>query len=214
MKKFRKSHWPETRRLKSDGLLTVYVSGCPVRHRQLGGWFIVQNVGFNENQPREHLRKVLIVDVDLRNVQEIGAALRRGGYDPLEATSFEAAKRLWMADQPPILIADVRLGEFNGLQLLLRAKADRPDVRAVITCAFPDTVLEAETRRFGGTFMVKPLVTDELLAVLSSWTSPDQPSASTVEERRLVADRRQVISPGFAPDRRVAERRKAQHAQG
>ena len=41
-----------------------------------------------------------------------------------------------------MLIADVRLGQFNGLQLLLRARADRPDVTAVITCSFPDKVLE------------------------------------------------------------------------
>ena len=101
--------------------------------------------------------KVLVVDSDPKNVQALGAALRERGCEPLDATSFEAAKRLWIAEKPPVLIADVRLGQFNGLQLLLRAKADRPDVTALITCAIADKVLEAETKRFGGMFLVKRL---------------------------------------------------------
>ena len=112
--------------------------------------------------------KVLIVDTDPQNVRALVAAFRSRGCEPLEATSFEAAKRMWIAEQPPMLVADIRLGQFNGLQLLLRAKADRPDVVAAITCATPDTVLQAETRRFGGRFFVKPIVPDEVCATLLS----------------------------------------------
>jgi len=101
--------------------------------------------------------KVLVVDADSQNVRALVAAFRSRGREPLEATSFEAAKRLWIAEQPPMLIADIRLGQFNGLPLLLRAKGDRPDVVAAITCATPDAVLQADTRRFGGRFFVKPM---------------------------------------------------------
>jgi DNA-binding NtrC family response regulator len=150
--------------------------------------------------------KVLVVDSDPKSVQELGVALRDRGCEPLEATSFEAAKQLWIAEKPPALIADVRLGQFNGLQLLLRAKADRPDVAAVITCAFPDKVLEAETQRFGGTFMVKPLTPEEVLAHL---LGPNEPVTLERFGERRTGDRRLNIIGGFLPDRRQAARRRS-----
>jgi DNA-binding response OmpR family regulator len=159
--------------------------------------------------------KVLVVDADPQCVRALGAAIRGLGGEPLEATSFEEAKRLWIAELPPMLIADVRLGQFNGLQLLLRAKADRPDLVAVITCAIDDKVLEAETRRFGGTFFVKPVTPDEICATLLSslpnafFLAGDQHSAALepIPDRRI-GERRQLITPEQLPQRRNADRRK------
>lgn len=168
-------------------------------------------------RPKEPM-KVLVVDADTQNVRALVAAFRSHGCEPLEATSFEAAKRLWMAEHPPMLIADVRLGQFNGLQLLLRAKADRPDVVAVITCPTDDKVLEAETKRFGGTFLVKPIRPDEVCAALlralpqSFFLSGNQ-QAATFEPApdRRIAERRQTVVPQHVPERRFGERRKANH---
>jgi two-component system OmpR family response regulator len=159
--------------------------------------------------------KVLVVDADSENVQALVAAFRNQGCVTFEATSFEAAKRLWMAEQPPMLIADIRLGQYNGLQLLLRAKADRPDVVAVITCSVADTVLEAETRRFGGTFLVKPVTPDAVCATLLGSLpnafflagDPHYAAAEPISDRRM-GDRRQLINPQHLPDRRLAARRK------
>ncbi len=148
--------------------------------------------------------KVLVVDSDPKNVQALGAALRDRGCESLDATSFEAAKKLWVAEKPPMLIADVRLGQFNGLQLLLRAKADRPDVRALITCAVADKVLEAETQRFGGMFLVKPLKPEEVMEMFLGPRRPATPEP-TVERRQ--AERRSAVEGSVLPDRRLSERR-------
>jgi DNA-binding response OmpR family regulator len=150
---------------------------------------------------------VLIVDADARNVEMLGAALRIHGYETLDATSFEAAMRLWRSERPAALIADIRLGHFNGLQLLLRARADRPDVRAVITSSVPDCVLEAETRRFGGWFMVKPVAPETIGTMVDSLLLQESLPAPGGERR--TQQRRRSDIPGFAPDRRVAQRRRS-----
>ena len=152
--------------------------------------------------------RVLIVDTDPRAVHELGAALRGEGWDAIEATSYEEAKRLWMSERPPMLIADIRLGQFNGLQLLLRARADRPDVNCVITSAIPDKVLEADTRRFGGTFVVKPLARDQVISLLQSLRSAAVEGRTASDAERRLAERRQLIIPGFAHDRRLSDRRR------
>lgn len=152
----------------------------------------------------EETVKALIVDSDIGAVHALGAALRKGGYDTLEATTFEEAKRLWVSERPPILIADVRLGQFNGLQLLLRARADRPDVTAVITSAVPDKVLEADTRRFGGTFVVKPIAGEQVIDLVRAI----RPSEDSPMERRVGQRRRSATTSGFLPERRVSDRRR------
>jgi DNA-binding NtrC family response regulator len=158
--------------------------------------------------------KVLVVSADSQQVQELGDALRRRGCEPLEATSFEAARRLWNAEHPPMLIADVRLGQFNGLQLLIRARADRPDLAAVITSAAPDAVLQAETRRFGAAFLVKSVTPDEVCATVlrllpHSFLFSSHPAALSLEPApdRRTGQRRRRDTPGYAPERRVADRR-------
>jgi DNA-binding response OmpR family regulator len=147
--------------------------------------------------------KILLVDADPLPRLQLAAALRREGCVVAEATTFDEAKRLWSSERPAVLIADVRLGQFNGLQLLLRAKAEREDVKAIITSAVADGVLEAETRRFGGVFRIKPVASAEVIEVLRSWTE-----APRAPFDRRMADRRQLIIPRFAPDRRSTERRR------
>jgi DNA-binding response OmpR family regulator len=141
--------------------------------------------------PNTRESKVLIVDPDHRSVHELASALRQVGFVALEASSFSDGKRLWHEQLPDALIAEVRLGQFNGLQLLVRAKLERPEVAGIITCAFPDVVLEAETRRFGGMFLLKPVDPAEIIHLI-----------------QVNAEQRALIGTGKTADRRVSERRK------
>lgn len=151
--------------------------------------------------------KVLIVDSDTRSVHELALALRTEGYVAFEATSFADAKRLWMSESPHVLVADVCLGQFNGLQLLMQAREENPELNAVITCAFADVVLEAEARRFGGVFLVKPLEPRQILAAIGMPRgAPVATRAASPPERRE-GDRRKVLNGEFAHDRRARERR-------
>ncbi len=152
--------------------------------------------------------RVLVVDGDAQPVRLLANELRRWGCEPLEATTFEEAKRLWTAERPPLIVIDVCLGQFNGLQLLLRAKADRPDVKAVITCAFADKVLESETQRFGGTFLVKPFTPVQVATGLRLSPRPHSEISKLVPVERRVGERRQNMIMNFTPDRRLADRRR------
>jgi DNA-binding response OmpR family regulator len=148
--------------------------------------------------------RVLIVDTDPIARFVLATALREEGCDVTEATSFEEGKRLWALERPAMLIADVRLGEFNGLQLLLRAKADREDIKAVITSTVPDRVLEVDTHRFGGTFLIKPVRPPEIIKMLRPAADGNH-RMSSIDRR--VSERRQLVTPSFAPDRRTVDRR-------
>jgi len=151
--------------------------------------------------PGVPLPTALIVDVEPRSLFELSRAFRAAGYRTLAATSFADAKRLLLAEQPQVLVADVRLGEFNGIQLLMLAREVRPGISAVITNPFADSVLAEETRRLGGTFLVKPLNVRALLAAVQS--TPQ----TRAESNRRQGDRRNMAILAFHPERRIAERR-------
>ncbi len=165
----------------------------------------------NRQQGAKGFATVLVVDADVKAVRSLASALREEGYAVLEATSFEEGKRLWTSRTPDVLVVDIRLGQFNGLQLLMRARSDRPDLRAIITCPFADVVLEAETRRYGGIFLIKPVEPWQVVEAVRNVPAqtgavPAPVTPPLLLERRRV-ERRQMEAAGFAPDRRLADRR-------
>jgi two-component system response regulator RegA len=173
---------------------------------------LVQSFPGNDFHGDRQVPTVLLVDSDSRVMQANADALRASGFAVLEAVTFEDGKRVWNSVRPDVLVVDVRLGQYNGLQLLMRARADRPDLHAIITCPFADTVLEAETQRFGGTFLIKPLepwqIVDAVRRVPQRWGPVPVPVTPPhlMDRRRL--DRRQQQAPFFHEDRRLSERRR------
>jgi DNA-binding response OmpR family regulator len=108
-----------------------------------------------------------ILIVDDHNVTRLGLAemLSDAGYDVITAATFQDARRILRESPPDLLIADVRLGSFNGLQLVIGAQHRIPSI--VIT-GYADAVLEAEARRGGAEYLVKPFNPERLLMLIRS----------------------------------------------
>jgi DNA-binding response OmpR family regulator len=106
--------------------------------------------------------KILIVDdheATRRGLQEF---LVNAGYIVLSASTFDEGKRLLNEQAPDLLIADVRLGDFNGLQLV----AGDPALPSIMVTGFPDPVLEAEALRLGARYLTKPVAPSKLLGLI------------------------------------------------
>ena len=114
---------------------------------------------------------LLLVDDDLALLNALSRFLTDAGYHVVPCNTFEDAKREISTFHPDIVITDVRLGAFNGLQLALLARDVRPDARLVVFSGFDDPVLKEEARRLGARYLVKPVsghaLLDELRADVS-----------------------------------------------
>jgi DNA-binding response OmpR family regulator len=104
---------------------------------------------------------VLIVDDDAEVADTLKEILANAGHDVQTATSFEEGKRMLDETPPPdVLVTDIRLGRYNGLQLAVI----RPTATGLIVISgHTDPTLEAETRRLGGRFIMKPVGAPALL---------------------------------------------------
>jgi len=110
--------------------------------------------------------RILLVepDADLRMRQAI--ELSAAGYHVRGAATFEAARQELMADAPDLIITAVRLAAFNGLQLVIRARAHEPPLPAVLTAVSPDPALEAEAHAHGAAVLVDPADIPALVALV------------------------------------------------
>lgn len=101
--------------------------------------------------------QVVIVDDDDLALSALKRLVAFWGFDVVPFSRFEDARAFISARSPDALIVDVRLGEYNGLQLVHLAKQASPHLAVIAMSGFDDSVLRAEAERAGATYLVKPL---------------------------------------------------------
>jgi two-component system cell cycle response regulator DivK len=138
-------------------------------------------------------RRILIVEDDEASRRGLRQLLTNAGYTVLSASTFDEGRRAAAEDAPDLLIADVRLGEFNGLHLVAAAPRALP---SIIVSGFPDPVLEAEALRLGAHYMTKPIEPTTLLALIEEKLLTAAQRRAAGSTRRW--DRKQVSGQVFA----------------
>jgi DNA-binding response OmpR family regulator len=111
---------------------------------------------------------LLIVDDDIPLLSALSRYLADSGFHVSSSSAFEEAREHISSARPDIVITDVRLGAFNGLQLAMLARDVRPDARVVVFSGFDDPVLKEEARRIGAAYLVKPVSGRQLVNELSA----------------------------------------------
>jgi CheY-like chemotaxis protein len=106
---------------------------------------------------------VLVVEDDRATRMGVAELLRGAGYEVTAVGTFEEGARILRTLPPDLLIADVRLGPFNGLQLVISSPTPVP---AIIMTGFADPVLEADARRRGAEYILKPVDPNALLRLV------------------------------------------------
>ncbi len=77
-------------------------------------------------------------------------------YAPVAVADFHDARSRVDSHCPDLLVTDLKLGEYNGLHLVVRGKVRNPAMRAVVL-GEPDMVLEKDAEREGAVYMTRPL---------------------------------------------------------
>jgi DNA-binding NtrC family response regulator len=112
------------------------------------------------------------VDDDRAVLNLVQQWLTGAGYSVVACDRFETAKQHLATAVPDVLVTDVRLGAFNGLQLVILAKQGGPHVAAVVMSAYDDPTLRKEAAQSGAGYLTKPCTRDEVLAAVADAISP------------------------------------------
>jgi DNA-binding NtrC family response regulator len=111
---------------------------------------------------------VVLVHSNPEYLQRAEALLYDAGCAVVSASSFQAARKALDCVEPDLLIADVRLDDFNGVHLAILTKLERPGTPVIVTHHCSDSMLETEARRCGAAFVVDPLANPQFLTAVQS----------------------------------------------
>ena len=118
--------------------------------------------------------RVLIVDLTDASRSEIERVLIEAGHYVTSVAGFHEAKQRLMLVQPDILVTGLKLGAYNGIQLVLRVNAEGAGIPAIVVNDAYDPVLEREAINAGAVYLTLPL---------------DDPSFVTLVDQLLAASR-------------------------
>ena len=96
----------------------------------------------------------MFIGPEERRRPEIVDALRGLGLTLAIAENFHEAKRVLGTQPPDLLVTHVRLGEYNGLQLVLRGRMIRPGMAAIVVADLADPVLERDVAEMNATLVL------------------------------------------------------------
>jgi DNA-binding response OmpR family regulator len=112
--------------------------------------------------------KVLILEDDARVANAYAEVLRESGNDVTVCTGFEEARDYLKTSCPDALLTDIRVGQYNGLQLALLFRAICPNGRIVVVTGHDDSVLKNEVRAMNAEYLVKPVSLAQLRSLFGS----------------------------------------------
>jgi CheY-like chemotaxis protein len=130
--------------------------------------------------------RTLVADVDRTALSATAEILASAGYHVVSAGGFEEAKLRLAFAPPDLLIVALRLGQYNGLHLVLRAHAKNPMMPAIVVDERPepDPVLEIEAKNLNAVYMVGRPDKETLVPLIRKLLADaPEPHSSTVERR-------------------------------
>jgi len=107
--------------------------------------------------------RLLIVDPVPQSREAVERVLTGMGHYATTVSTFQEAKQRLGFAPPDLLVTAVKLGAYNGIQLVLRA---RPAVSALVIDDGCDPVLEKEATSAGAVYLTRPLDDASLVAVV------------------------------------------------
>lgn len=109
------------------------------------------------------LHRVLVVTSNRDLAQRMLRCV--GGNEIVIRTDFEAARAELDSQPPDLVVAEVRLGAYNGLHLALRARTRNLPIQTILI-GEPDSVLESEAKQLDARYLASPVDEETLAATV------------------------------------------------
>ena len=112
-------------------------------------------------------RTLLIVEDDKSFLQRLARAMEARGFEVRTAESVSEGLQAVETSAPAFAVCDMRLGDGNGLDVIVALKQRRPDARAVILTGYGNIATAVNAVKIGAVdYLSKPADADDVVAAL------------------------------------------------
>jgi CheY-like chemotaxis protein len=112
--------------------------------------------------------QILVLDDDENALAGLVELLREADYNVTGTETYASAKRFLAEHSYDLLITDVRLRGYNGLNLVKACRAECPEMAVIIISGYEEPLMELEASRYQALFVQKPIRPIEFLATVAS----------------------------------------------
>jgi two-component system, NtrC family, response regulator PilR len=110
---------------------------------------------------------ILVVDDEPNIIEVLEIVLQDEGMDVLKSSSGREALTLLQANDVDLVISDIKMPDFSGVELLREAKRLSPDTIFIMITAFASTETAIEALQHGAyDYITKPFKMDELRSIV------------------------------------------------
>ena len=107
--------------------------------------------------------QILVIDDDENALAGLVELLRAAEYDVTGAGGYDQARQRLDSEPFDLMVTDVRLRGFNGLNLVKKCRAEHPDMAVIIISGYEEPLMELESHRYQALFLQKPIRPAEFL---------------------------------------------------
>ena len=112
--------------------------------------------------------RLVVIDDEKNAADALGALLRDDGYETQVAYDAEAALRLLEAQEPDLVLTDLRMPGMDGLELLGRIRQMHPSTMVILMTAYGTVKNAVKAMKLGAEdYLSKPVDVEELELVVS-----------------------------------------------
>ena len=144
---------------------------------------------------------ILVMEDDLSVAKGLEMVLTEDGFDVNLAGTGELAMEAFREKRFDLLVADLRLPDIDGMEIIRRIKAQTPETEVVVITGYGTTATVVEAMKLGvSDFLPKPFTEDQIKAAidkaLSSLEEPPEDSPTTAAhatDEDILIQKREVI---------------------
>lgn len=115
-----------------------------------------------------HIPHVLLVEDEPSMAKGLEMVMNEEGYDVDLAMTGQAALNAFGAGTFDLLVADLRLPDIDGMEVIERVRGTHPDTKAIIITGYPSVSSAVKAVKVGvSDYLRKPFTSDEFLSAIS-----------------------------------------------
>lgn len=128
------------------------------------------------------MKHILLVEDDLTYSRIVKTFLEKNGFSVQTAIKVKEAQQLFSNSKFDLIIADFRLPDGTGMELLQWSKSNYPQTQVILITHYSDIRIAIKAMKLGAfEYITKPINPDELLATVKESLSAKIPEIKSVE---------------------------------
>ena len=142
------------------------------------------------------LRKILVVDDEQNMRVALYEALSRNGYEVVVAENGRMAMDILQKDVPDLVIADIKMPEMGGIELLERIKRRDATIPVIIITGYATVDTAVEAMKLGAfDYILKPFPVEVIEEAVARVAAARGPVAAVVSMKKVAEKSRKAEKP-------------------